>query len=66
MRTDGTLWGWGDSFFGQVGDGNTTSRPTPIQIGPAAGWRSVTAAGLHTLALRTDGTLWGWGANSGN
>ncbi|WP_052381806.1 hypothetical protein [Hymenobacter sp. APR13] len=66
MRTDGTLWGWGDSSFGQVGDGNTTSRPTPIQVGPAAGWRSVTAAALHTLALRTDGTLWGWGANSGN
>ena len=68
QRPDGTLWGWGYNFYGQLGDGTTTNRVLPVLIpvpvGVAAGttWGAV-ATGFFTLALRSDGTLWSWGDN---
>ena len=32
-RRDGTLWGWGYNWEGQVGDGTQTLRVDPVQIG---------------------------------
>ncbi len=64
IRADGTLWGWGSNTSGQLGTGTTTSARTPVQIGVATNWRSVSAGGSRVLAIRTDGTLWAWGASS--
>ena len=64
VRTDGTLWAWGDNSYGQLGDGTTTARLVPTQVGTATDWQSVAAGGEHTLAVGTDGTLWAWGSNS--
>ena len=64
MRTDGTLWAWGRNDYGQLGDGTTTHRLTPMQIGTATNWASVSAGLYHTVAVRTNGTLWAWGYNA--
>ena len=32
MREDGSVWSWGDNTFGQIGDGTTTDRATPVQV----------------------------------
>ncbi len=32
MKQDGTVWSWGSNFRGQLGDGTTTDRPTPVQV----------------------------------
>ncbi|OGA38117.1 MAG: hypothetical protein A3G26_01175, partial [Betaproteobacteria bacterium RIFCSPLOWO2_12_FULL_65_110] len=61
LKTDGTLWAWGENYWGQLGDGTTTRRPTPVQIG--SGYSAAAAGNGHTLALKTDGTLWAWGWN---
>ena len=69
-RSDGTLWGWGDNYYGQLGDASTTSRILPVLVpvptGAAAGtsWSAVATKFSSSLALRSDGTLWSWGDNA--
>ncbi|GAB3835919.1 hypothetical protein GCM10028821_33420 [Hymenobacter jeollabukensis] len=63
VRADGTLWGWGENNYGQLGDSTLTERPLPVQIGRATNWLSVVAGRQHVMGLKTDGTLWAWGNN---
>ncbi|HEX8562693.1 MAG TPA: T9SS type A sorting domain-containing protein [Flavobacterium sp.] len=63
IKTNGTLWAWGYNEYGQLGDGTTISRSTPIQVGTDTNWTNVAAGGLHTVAQKADGTLWSWGRN---
>lgn len=59
-----TLWTWGGNANGQLGDGTTVTKSSPVQVGTLATW-SVTAQGAkHTLAIKTDSTLWTWGQNN--
>ena len=64
IKTDGTLWGWGNNAKGQIGVNDRTQYSSPIQI-PGTTWATVTNAGeQNTLAVKTDGTIWSWGSNS--
>jgi alpha-tubulin suppressor-like RCC1 family protein len=63
IKTDGTLWAWGENGAGQLGDGTNINRNTPMQIGTDNNWQSISAGWHHTIAIKTDGTLWAWGAN---
>jgi len=63
IKTDGTLWAWGNNTYGQLGDGTTTQALTPKQAGNAAGYTAVAAGYYHSVALKSDGTLWAWGRN---
>lgn len=60
----GTLWAWGDNFWGQLGDGTTENRPLPVKV--MEGVRSVSAGDCHTYAVLEDNTLWAWGRNVSN
>lgn len=64
VKSDGTLWAWGINNIGQLGDGTTTNRNVPVQIGIESNWTEVSAGELHSMALKSDGTLWTWGDNS--
>jgi alpha-tubulin suppressor-like RCC1 family protein len=63
VKSDGTVWTWGDNSHGQVGDWTTTNRVVPTETDPAHTWSSVGAGGYHTVAVKSDGTLWAWGNN---
>jgi alpha-tubulin suppressor-like RCC1 family protein len=51
-KTDGTLWAWGNNYYGQLGQNNTTNRSSPVQVGALTKWASV-AVGQVTLAIKT-------------
>jgi len=65
LKTDGTLWTWGYSYAGQLGNGNNNHEETPVQIGTASNWQTIAAGHSTTLALKTDGSLWVCGALGG-
>ena len=59
LRSDGTIWASGGNEFGQLGDGTTLQRNTPVQTGlpgNGANWRAIAAGGEHAVAIRADGT----------
>lgn len=68
IKSNGTLWGWGDNdvtgnWQSNLGDGTTVMRLTPIQIGVATNWSYLCTNGVwkYSVGLKSDGTLWGWG-----
>jgi alpha-tubulin suppressor-like RCC1 family protein len=63
VKTDGTLWSWGKSTYGNTGLGNTSSYSSPKQVGSCTNWASVSASCFSSLAVKTDGTLWSWGCS---
>lgn len=32
LSKDGTVWAWGDNASGQLGDGTTVNRLSPVQV----------------------------------
>jgi alpha-tubulin suppressor-like RCC1 family protein len=59
----GTLWAWGRNSDGQLGDGTTGAKSTPVQVSGLTNVVAVAGGGVHSLALRGDGTVWAWGNN---
>ena len=65
IKTDGTLWSWGKNDFGQLGDGTSIHKSSPVQsISTSNSWNEISCGGNHTLGIKTDGTLWSWGLNN--
>jgi hypothetical protein len=65
-KTDGTLWGWGTNYYGELGDNTTTNKSSPVQtVAGGTNWSSVGCGQQHKAAIKTDGTLWTWGYNNG-
>ncbi|GAB2856990.1 hypothetical protein GCM10027277_26750 [Pseudoduganella ginsengisoli] len=70
LKQDGTVWGWGNNSYGQLG-GTTHAYYTPIAIkglpAPAAGTngvRSVSAGAYNSGIVNYNGSVWTWGNNT--
>ena len=64
IKTDGSLWTWGENYVGELGNGGLTASYSPVET--AAGgttWDTVSCGYKVTTAVKTDGTLWVWGLN---
>jgi alpha-tubulin suppressor-like RCC1 family protein len=65
IKTDGTLWTWGQGNLGQLGNNDSIARSTPVTtFAGGTNWKQVSAGGFHVAAIKTDGTLWTWGRNN--
>jgi len=68
VKTDGTLWYWGNGHWGKLGNNKNQndsgfSRSSPTQLGSDTTWECVSGCGSGGSATKTDGTLWTWGGN---
>ena len=67
IKTDGTLWAWGSNYYGNLGQGNSSSNAqhsSPVQI-PGTDWNKISnfeEAGFYVI--KTNGELWTWGRGS--
>ena len=78
VKTDGTLWAWGNNAKGQLGQGNVVATSSPVQVGSLTDWKGNSSddleAGLPLKlwagnvswgAIKDDGTLWTCGGSYG-
>ena len=63
---DGSIRCWGSNSFGQLGDGTTIERTTPITVDLGSGVSAigVSSGESHTCAVLTDNRVKCWGMNS--
>jgi alpha-tubulin suppressor-like RCC1 family protein len=62
IKTDGSLWAWGNNGDGVLALGDSISRSSPVQVGSLKNWKQVSAS-KGGKAIKTDGSLWVWGWN---
>ncbi len=66
VTSTGAVYAWGLNTNGQLGDGSTTQRTSPVLVGLPAGVTATAVsagAGFHSLALTSTGAVYTWGAN---
>ena len=61
IKSDGSLWAWGENYCGRLGVGADTDCYEPTKVLDEV--VSVATGFGHTLAIKTDGSLWAWGLN---
>ena len=66
LTTTGGIEAWGANYYGQLGDGSTTDRTTPVAVALPDGVVATAVAdgGSHTLALTSTGAVYAWGRNA--
>lgn len=62
LRSDGTIWGWGDNRAYSLGDSASNTSRAPLKIPGISGVIGI-SANRHILALKSDGSVWAWGNN---
>jgi len=66
IKTNGTMWSWGENQgggFGKLGLNDTVYRSSPVQVGALTTWSQIDGGSEWCMAIKTDGTLWAWGSN---
>jgi alpha-tubulin suppressor-like RCC1 family protein len=58
IKTDGTLWAWGDNESGMLGQNSNVQYSSPVQVGSGTDWGRAAINQRNLLASKTDGTLW--------
>jgi alpha-tubulin suppressor-like RCC1 family protein len=66
MLSDGSLRSWGDDQSGQLGDGHTTTQPSPIAFAPPPGvtYKLLASGASTSYAISTAGDVYSWGGSS--
>ncbi len=62
LKSDGTVWVWGEGLDGEMGNGVVARSCTPVQSN-ISGVVAIAAGDFHNVALKSDGTVWAWGFN---
>lgn len=65
VKADGSLWVWGDDWYGQVTGTEGMPVATPTRVGTTNDWVRTFPGRYHITALKADGSTWAWGKNEG-
>ncbi|MEU8543495.1 Ig-like domain repeat protein [Streptomyces sp. NPDC048717] len=65
LSSDGHVYAWGFNSSGQLGDGTTATRTSPVEVHLPAGAKAtaISAGTNHSLAVTSDGHVYAWGWN---
>ncbi len=66
LKSDGTVWTWGDNIYGQLGIGESgidAYALRPVKAYNITNVMKIAAGFFHSMALKSDGTVWTWGVN---
>lgn len=63
LKSDGTVWTWGNNSHGQLGNGKNTNSNIPVPVSGLEGVIAIAGGRSYTIAIRSDNTIWAWGNN---
>ena len=66
---DGSVKCWGSDYWGQLGDGGTSTdqaSPVSVDLGPGRTAVAISVGNVHTCAILDDGSVKCWGSNQKN
>ena len=63
----GAVYGWGDNYYGTIGNGTYTNSNTPTMahLPNGVSASAIAEGGAHSLAIGNDNKLYAWGNNQG-
>jgi alpha-tubulin suppressor-like RCC1 family protein len=69
LKSDGTVWTWGQNNYGQLGDNTTYEKNYAVQVvnsslANLSDVKAIAVGSSHNVALKNDGTVWAWGLNT--
>lgn len=67
IRTDGTLWCWGDNTYGGIANGTTSATVhvySPTQVSGGGTWVQISTGDNGACGIKSDSTLWCWGGGT--
>ena len=62
LKSDNSLWAWGNNYFGALGNGTSTPQYSPVHI--FNNCLRISYGYEHSMAIKQNGTLWTWGRNN--
>lgn len=63
LKQDGSVWCWGDGFYGATGFGDSNAQLTPRQVPGLTHAATLSTGAAHSCAVLADGTAQCWGYN---
>lgn len=64
LKSDGTVWAWGDSYTSSRSDKTPDTQHIPTQEPGLSQIIAISAGRVAPLALKADGAVWMWGSNA--
>lgn len=64
LTVTGAAYCWGHNDVGQIGDGTSTARPTPVAVSGGLSFASISVGVFHTCGTTTDALAYCWGIDA--
>jgi alpha-tubulin suppressor-like RCC1 family protein len=64
VERGGRAYCWGENASGEVGDGTTTERRSPVAVSTDVSFATIAAGNAHACGITTQGEAYCWGENS--